>query len=263
MNFGHAFSPQGANPNISMTADDFLGMRRLQRELQQQNITLQQQNEQLSRRCGALENELRAQSHRCGALGDELRAQSHRCGNLEIQLGAQMQARQKSESQLFQVDRRRQAYENEIVALREQLHQERLRAESMCRAGEPVRNPASIPVRIVPVGGRRTDEAEARELGRNDSANPSNPSEPSPGPVPPLSQYPGHIPEEDRNAMRTRMLKDRGPNAPPAPDAPAVDTPASAALLHDVESAPRAPSPGAHVSGSSHDDGETPSTVYG
>lgn len=256
MNFDDAFP--AANPNISMSADDFIRMKNLQEGLKQQN-------EQLLRRCGAVQEQSQQLSRRCGALQEQNQQLSRRCGALEDQLRMQMQARQERESQLFQVQQGRQARENEIMALREQLHQERLRADAMCRAGGPVPNPASIPLRIVPVGDSRTDEAEAREFGRNDSVNPSNPSshpsEPSPGPEPPMSQYPCEIPEKDRKAIRARMLKDRGPNTPLAPDPPAVDTQAPAASPHDVEMAPRAPSPGVHVYGSFHNDGEMSSAA--
>lgn len=213
MNFDHAF--QGVNPNISMTADDFIGMNRLREQLQQQV-------QQLSNRNLTLGNELRSEIHK----------------------------RQALQSELFQVKRERQARENEIVALRSQLQQERLRADAICRAGRPVLNPALIPLRIVPVGHNRMDQGEARDFSRDDSVDPSQPSEPSPGPVSPLSQYPREIPEKDREALRARMLRDRGPN-----------TRAPAGSPQDVEEVPSAPSPGAHAPEPSHDEGEVPSVA--
>eukprot|EP00752_Nemacystus_decipiens_P017749 g15915.t1 len=242
MNFGHVF--QGANPNISIAADDFIQMKRLLADLQQQNEQQRQQIEQQRQHGQQQQQQVTELLRRCGALENRLRWQ--------------IQARQESESQCLQADRRHQAQENEIVALRTQLREERLRAGAMCRAGGAVLNPASIPLRIVPVGDRRASEAGARHTGRNDSVNPSNPSsipsEPSPGPVPPLSQYPSEIPEEDREAIRVRLLKDRGPNTPPASGPTAVHTPAPAASLQDVETASRAPSSGAQIFESSHND---------
>lgn len=205
MNFG-AF--QG--PNITMAADDFVGMRQLQAQLRQ-----------------------------------EVERLSNRCCDLENQVNAQIQARRASDSQVFQLERARIAREADMVALRSQLDQERLRADAIGEAGRPVLYPASLPVRLVSVGNSRTDLAAVREFSRNDSADPSKLSEPSPGPVPPLSLYPHDIPEQDRETIRTRMLKDRGPR-----------TPVPAASQQEVEKAPPALSPDAPVSGPSHDGGE-------
>lgn len=196
-----------------MAASDFIGMR-------QQRERLQQQVERLTNRCYDLEDEV----------------------------DTQIQARRASDSRVFELEQACRAREADVEALRSQLHQERLRADAMSKGVKPVHNPASIPLRIVAVGDSRTDLAVAGGLSLNDSVSPSNPSEPSPGPVPPLSQYPCEIPEEDREAIRTRMLKDRGPY-----------TQAPAASPQGVEETPRAPSRGAHVSGPSLDDGEMPS----
>lgn len=209
MNFNHSFQGPG---NISMPADDFIGMRTLQAQLQQE-VT------RLTGRCGALEHELRTQ----------------------IQKGRE------SDSKAFQFERALRAREGDIVELRSQLHQERLRDDAICKAGRPVLNPASIPLRIVSVGDSSTDMAEDLEFSRNDSVNSSEPSEPSRGPVPLLSQYSAEIPEQDREAIRTRMLKDRGPGTLEPASSP-----------QEVEKAAPAPGPGAPVSGPSHDDGETP-----
>lgn len=180
-------------------------------------------------------------------LRQEVEQLSSRCIHLQHDVHAQIQARRACESQLFQVERARSAYQTEIVALRSQLHQERLRADAMCKAGGAVLNPGLIPLRIVAVGASRTDVAGAPQFSRNGSSNPSKPPEPSPGRVPPLSQYPDEIPDKDREVIRARMLKDRGPNTPaPAPAAPA----------EDMENVPPARSPCANVSGRPHDDGE-------
>lgn len=248
-----------------MAADNFIRMNRVQTQLRV---------DQLSSRCGALENEIRAQIQACEQRRQQAEQLSRRCCELEDELRVQVQARQTSESRLFQEQRGRQAREDEIVALREQLHQERIRADDMCRMGRPILHLASIPLRIVPVGDSRTDQAEARGvglesvnpsnpeargLGLHESVNPSNQSEDSPRRVPPLSQYPHQIPEQAREAIRARMLKNRGPSSQRAgAPAPGIRAPA-AASPQDIDTAPRAPSPGANVTRPSHDYGEVSS----
>eukprot|EP00903_Cladosiphon_okamuranus_P011523 g10850.t1 len=245
MNFNHAV--QGGNLKISMAADDFIRMNQVQAQLQQRV-------DQLSTRCGAFENEIRAQIQAREQERQQAEQISSRYCELGNALRAQVQARQTIESQLFQEKRGRQACENEIESLRQQLHQERLRTDGMWGAGRPVHNPASIPLRIVPVGDSRMDQAQAREVGLHEPVNPSYSSEPSSG-GPLMSHYPLQIPEEDREAIRARMLKDRGPSSTWG-DTPTTGTPAPApASSQDMDTAPRAPSPGAKVSGPSRDDG--------
>lgn len=191
-----------------MTADAFDEMR-------QQHEQLRQEVWRLTNRCCALENDIK----------------SH------------VDARMMSDSRVAQLEQGHREHEAKIVQLKTLLHEECLGTDAMSRAARPVLCPASEPLRTAPVVGDRTDLAVGDELGRIASVRPSKPSEPSPVRVLSLGGYPREIPEKEREAIRTRMLTDRGPDPPTPPTLP-----------QEVEAPSRDPR---DVSQPTHNDGET------
>lgn len=227
---------------VSISAGDFFQMK-------QQIDNLGAENVALKNRVGILESE------------NFMLSTSY--SRLQNEVAAQVRARVTS-------DRKVAALTSSLAEALEE--QQRLRATSM--RIEPVgtstmSNPASVPLRIISVGSSRTEMAVDGELGSLVLANATdehaNASGPSPDPASP-KRYPDEIPEKDRNAIRTRMLQDRGPNvSPPAAsrqlrlEEASLGAPAPAAIsggttpassTRGSDEAPRYPSlPAADVSG--------------
>lgn len=161
----------------------------------------------------------------------------------------------------------RRASAAEVVLLKAQLNEfkqlyycEGSRANAGTTFVAAVSNAASSSVPFMPSAaytGREVVVADAFNgtLPVNASISGVSPSEfPScPGS---LGHYASEIPLGEREAMRTRMLRDRGPHHTPPP----LQQPADASSP-EVEEASRAPSPDADASRLSLlDDGETPPT---
>lgn len=177
---------------ISISAGDFFRMSQRISTLDKARIALHSENISLKNRCGVLEAENVMLNNSYSALQNEI--------------AAQVQARMVS-------DRTAEELRSRLTRLDQE--REGLRATAVTTQlveAKRTSNPASAPLRIVSVGIGRTEMAVDDEF----SVLPANATDK--GPASP-GRYPDEIPEKDRDAIRTRMLRDRGRNgaAPASP----------------------------------------------